>query len=100
MKAPVYILSAFLLFGCAAEPEKKAPADPTAAAIAAAKAAHQDAVKKGFAWRDTGKMLKKAKAAQKKGDSEKAMKLAKKVQQQSELAVKQGMDQAKAGPRF
>jgi len=98
MKAPILILSSVLLFGCAAEDTK--PVDPAVSAISAAKAAHKSSVKKGFAWRDTGKLLKKAKKAHKKGDSKKAIKLANKAQKQAELAMKQGADQANAAPHF
>ena len=52
------------------------------------------AKKSNFLWRDTGKILKKAKKAQKAGDAEKAMKSAKKALQQAKLANQQAKDQA------
>ncbi len=58
-------------------------------AIAAAKTANKKVQSVGFAWRDTGKLIKKAEAAAKKGDSKGAMKLASKAKSEAELAYKQ-----------
>jgi len=58
-------------------------------AIKSAEAAMAKASKNKWIWRDTGKILKKAKAANKKGDGAKAIKLAKKAQSQAEIAVSQ-----------
>jgi len=58
-------------------------------AIKAAELSIKKAKKNKWVWRDTGKMLKKAKEANKKGDSGKAIKLANAAQAQAELAVKQ-----------
>jgi hypothetical protein len=59
------------------------------AAIKAAEASIAKAKKAKWIWRDTEKMLKKAKEAAKKGDSAKAAKLATAAKDQAELAVKQ-----------
>lgn len=65
------------------------------AAYAAADAARKQAAGVGHEWRDTRKMLKKAKATAKKGDYDKAVKLAQQAQQQGERAFEQGTLQAK-----
>jgi hypothetical protein len=62
--------------------------------VAKAEAKMKEAKKADFLWRDTGKILKKAKKAQKAGDTEKALKGAKKALQQAELAIQQSKDQA------
>jgi hypothetical protein len=77
-------------------------AEATAAgkSIAAAKAALETAEKTGFAWRDTGKMIKQAEGAAAKGDYAMAKKLADKAEAQSVLAAKQSKDQMNSGPNF
>ncbi|GMR20499.1 MAG: hypothetical protein BMS9Abin36_1095 [Gammaproteobacteria bacterium] len=47
-----------------------------------------------YLWRNTGKILKKAKAAEKKNDHKKAMKLAKKALKQAKDAQQQAKDNA------
>ncbi len=64
--------------------------------IADAKAALKDAEKGGYAWRDTGKIIKQAEEALAAGDADKANSLAKKALTQSELAKKQAADQDRA----
>lgn len=64
--------------------------------ISEAKTKLSEASKSGYAWRDTGKFIKQAEEALKKGDSAKASSLAKKAIMQSDLAKKQSMDQDKA----
>ncbi len=61
-------------------------------------AARKKAASVGFEWRDIGKFLKKAKAAAKKGDYDKAIKLAKKAKAQGELGYQQYLSQRNAGP--
>ncbi len=83
------MLAALLAAGCAG-PEEEAPAGPSAEqAIAAAKEAYARAKKEGYAWRDTGKIIKKAEKALADGDEAKAIKLANKARKQSELAIEQ-----------
>lgn len=62
--------------------------------VAMAEAEMKKAKKADFLWRDTGKVLKKAKKAHKNGDTAKAMKGAKKALMQAKLAIKQSKDQA------
>ena len=79
------LLALSIAVGCAGTPEGGDPA----AAIAAAKAANKRAKAEGYEWRDTGKLIKKAEAAMKKGDNATAIKLANQAQKQAESAVKQ-----------
>lgn len=66
------------------------------AAYEAAQAARKNAASVGFEWRDTKKMLKKAKSIAASGDYDKAEKLAMKAKHQGELGVQQSKDQATA----
>jgi hypothetical protein len=59
----------------------------------AADSARKKAASMNYEWRDTGKMLKKAKEAAGKGDYETAEKLAKKAKFQGEMAVAQANEQ-------
>ncbi|NKB77148.1 MAG: hypothetical protein GKR96_08905 [Gammaproteobacteria bacterium] len=56
---------------------------------AAADEQRKMAAKLGFEWRDTKKLLKKAKAANESGENEKAMKLVAKAHEQSNDAIAQ-----------
>ena len=64
-------------------------------AMKAAMAANVKAKKMYVEWRDTGKILKKARKAKGKGDFDKAVKLAKKAERQAKNAVAQAMAQKK-----
>ena len=68
--------------------------------IAAADAARKAARKVGFEWRDTGKMINKARRAADALHYGKATKLAQKARFQGEAAQRQAVEQANAGPRF
>ncbi|MEA3274176.1 MAG: rhodanese-like domain-containing protein [Pseudomonadota bacterium] len=65
--------------------------------LTAAEEARKKAASAGGEWRDTGKIIKKAKAAAKEGDYAKAVKLADKAKRQGELGYEQAMDQKDAG---
>jgi len=80
--------------------EKTAVNGDPKAAIEAAIMAAKKANSVGYEWRDTQKIIKKAKAAADNGDAAKAIKLAKKAQAQSERAYEQAMAQKNAAPRF
>lgn len=67
-------------------------------ALADAKVAVQKASKVNYEWRDTGKILKKAEAAAKAGDFDKAVELANRAERQGELAFAQYHQQRNAGP--
>lgn len=64
-------------------------------AIAAAEAANKAAKAVGYEWRDTGKMIKKAKELAKKGKTAEAVKLAKKAEEQGHDAVAQYKSETK-----
>ena len=78
---------AFSLAACQSAPTKTA-ADADMA-IKAATTANKKAKKMYVEWRDTGKILKKAKTAQSKKDFDKAVKLANQAENQAINAVKQ-----------
>lgn len=78
--------------GCATTTEED-PKAQAEAAIAAAKAANQNAADAGYEWRDTGKIIKQAEKALSDGKYEEAIKLANKAQTQAELAVQQKEDE-------
>jgi len=64
-------------------------------AISAAEAANNAAKAVGYEWRDTGKMIKKAKALAKQGKINEAIKLAKKAEEQGHNAVAQYKSESK-----
>ena len=66
-------------------------------AIEKAEAAKKKAASVKGEWRDTGKIIKKAKAAAKKGDYGKAIKLAHTAYRQGELGHQQAVEQKNAG---
>lgn len=69
-------------------------------AISAAEHETARAKKKNYEWRDTGKLIKKAKEALKKDDFDTAVKLANKAKDQSTMALAQYEEQKNAtGPR-
>lgn len=73
-----------------------ADADSFKAAYAAADAARKNAAAVGYEWRDTKKLLKRAKKAAEAGDYEKAEKLAMKAKGQGDAGVAQAEQQAVA----
>ena len=91
-----------LSVGCAStQQEEPAPvkkASTCGQALKAAEAARQRAANIGGEWRDTKKLIKKAKAAQKAGDDAKCLKLARQARRQGELAYAQALaEQRKSG---
>jgi hypothetical protein len=68
--------------------------------VAEAEAEIAVADKMGATWRDTEKFLEDSKAAMKEGDSEKAMKLAKKALKEAKLAQQQAKSQAGVKPWY
>jgi hypothetical protein len=71
----------------------EASADKVKKLIAAADDARKQAASVGGEWRDTGKMIKKAKALLEKGDFVAAAKLANKAAKQGHLGHEQAMSQ-------
>jgi len=86
--AGAMILSVALLTACGGN-VKGGSSEDAASAIAAAEASMKKAKSLQWIWRDTGKMLKKAKAAQKKGNNGAAVKFANNAKAQAELAIQQ-----------
>lgn len=91
-----------LLAGCAGEPMKEEKAAAPSPEMAAAKQAiaDADAARKKAAtvrgeWRDTKKMIKKAKKAMEAGDYAKAKKLADKAKGQGEMGYAQAVAEKK-----
>lgn len=90
-------IAAFTLAACASGPVHTK--NDAAGAIAAAEHETSRATKKNYAWRDTGKIIKKAKAAMKKGEYDDAVKLANQAKKQSTLALQQYADQKDAASK-
>lgn len=84
---------AISLVACASGPTKTL--DEANMAIKSAMTANGKAKKMYVEWRDTGKMLKKARKAKGKGDFDKAVKLANKAEKQAKNAVAQAKAQSK-----
>jgi len=95
---PFFIAAALVLSACGA-PQKHTNNDASAA-IAAAEAANKKAKKAEFEWRDTGKIIKKAKAAAKDGEFDEAVKQANKAKKQAEMALQQAKTAKKVRPRI
>ena len=89
----VFLLSALLLLPCSSLAAETAATFQ--AAYDAADAARKKAASVGHEWRDTRKMLKKAKSLAEKGDFDKAVSLANAAKFQGEQAVEQAELQAK-----
>ena len=66
-------------------------------AIEKAEASKKKAASVKGEWRDTGKIIKKAKAAAEKGDYAKAIKMANTAYRQGELGYQQAVEQKNAG---
>jgi len=95
---PFMIATAMLVAACGA-PQKHTKND-AAAAIMAAEAENKKAKKVKFEWRDTGKIIKKAKAAAKDGEFDEAVKQANKAKKQAQMAMQQYKASKRAGPRI
>jgi len=91
--------AALFLNACASTPPATSEADASAA-ISMAEQKTQQARKVNYEWRDTGKIIKQAKAAAKKGDMDDAIKLANKASRQSDNALIQYAEQKNAKPSF
>ncbi|HEB54828.1 MAG TPA: SoxXA-binding protein [Gammaproteobacteria bacterium] len=100
MKKLLLAATAALFLNACTNTPPGASADDAKTAISKAVQKTQQAAKVDYEWRDTGKIIKKAKAALKKGDIDTAIKLANKARRQSDNALKQYAEQRNAGPRF
>jgi outer membrane lipoprotein-sorting protein len=99
--------SLILLGGCASTQTSEPQAAKASAEMVAfqksydnATAAIKAAGSVGGEWRDTGKMMKQAKAAAEAGDFEKAQKLIDSATFQAEMGYQQAMAQQNAGPHY
>ncbi|RDH85037.1 MAG: SoxXA-binding protein [endosymbiont of Galathealinum brachiosum] len=96
-------LATVLLSGCATSGSSGNSAAATKegynAALVNANKSLKAAAQANYVWRDSGKMLKKADKAAKKGDFETATKLANQAKRQGDMALAQSKEQAGAGPR-
>jgi len=81
------------LVGCASGPSAND-------VIAEAEKEMKVAKKMNYLWRDTGKILKKAKKAKANGDTKKAVKLANKALSQAKMAQAQAKAEANPKVRF
>lgn len=88
------LLASALIGGLSVTPAQATEAEKV---IAAAETAQQKAASVGGEWRDTGKIIKQAKAAAKAGDEAKALQLAETAKQQGELGYAQAMAEKDAG---
>ena len=91
--------AALFLHACANNPPATSAEDANAA-ISMAEQKTQQAREVNYEWRDTGKIIKQAKEALKKGDIDTAIKLANKAANQSNNALRQYAEQKNAGPSF
>ncbi len=93
--------AATLALAACAAPAPTHTANDAKGAIAAAEHQAKRAAKKSYEWRDTGKIIKKAKKALKAGNFDKAVKLANKAKAQGTMALQQYQQQKNAtGPRM
>ncbi len=97
---PFAIAASLALGACASGSGTSATEADAKSALLAAEHEQKRAKAKGYEWRDTGKVIKKAKAAMKDGDYEKAVKLANKAKRQSTNALAQYEQQKNAGPNY
>ncbi len=95
---PFLIAAALVLSACGVQ-QTHTDKD-AAAAITAAEAANKKAKKAEFEWRDTGKIIKKAKELAKNGEFDTAVKKANKAKKQADMALMQAEAAKKVRPRI
>lgn len=102
MKSIIKLVSATALMmslvACASGPTHTL--DQANNALKEAEAANAAVKKVHYEWRDTGKLIKKAREAKGKGDFDTAVKDADKAKRQAMHAMAQYKEQMNAGPRF
>ncbi len=89
-----------MVAACASAPENVHSKGDADGAIAAAEHELSRANKLGFEWRDSDKMVKAAKEANKEGKFDEAVKLASKAKEQGTMAIEQAQEQKGAGPKY
>lgn len=98
-KLIIVAATAALMTACAA-PAPTHNLEQANAAIVAANAANGKAKKVNYEWRDTGKIIKKARKAKGAGDFDGAVKLANKAKRQAMNAYAQYEEQKNVKPRY
>lgn len=97
MSRLVIFVALLMMAGCEMMPmSKMSKEEDFSTLILQAENAISTANTVGGEWRDTHKFIKKAKAAAKKGNMEKAITLAKKAKKQGELGFKQANEEISA----
>ena len=86
------------MFGGEEQPQASASQGDAKDMIKAAEEATQKAASADGEWRDTANLIKEAKGALAKGDSNKAEKLAKEAMDQGNLGYEQAVAEKNAGP--
>lgn len=94
------VAAGITLGACAGSQESSVTKGDAESAITAAKHELKRAKAIDYAWRDTGKLIKKAEAAMKDGDLDKAVDLANEAKMQSTLAIQQQKREKGAGPNY
>ena len=97
-KLIIIAATAVLMTACASAPTHNL--SQANSAIIAANAANGKAKKVNYEWRDTGKLLKKARKAKGKGEFDTAVKLANKAKRQAMNALAQYKEQKNVKPRY
>ena len=92
----IYALAG-LLTSVSIPAQASADAEAFEQSLQAAKAAQKRAASVKGEWRDTGKLIKKAQAAAKEGNYEKAIKLADEARRQGYLGHRQAINQRDVG---
>ena len=99
MKKLATFAAILFLAGCASTSATKMVGDGDFdSMVKEAKASIKKAASVDGEWRDSGKFLKQAEAAAKKGDMKNAIKLVKKASDQGKIGYEQAMAQKDAGP--
>jgi len=98
--ALLVVAIALTLSACSSSPDTAHNKNDAAASITAAEEANTRAKKVNYEWRDTGKIIKKAKKAQQDGNYDMAVKLADKAKRQAQNAYKQYLEQRESKPNF
>ncbi|MFP4131588.1 hypothetical protein [Thiohalospira sp.] len=92
------LASALVLAACSSGGGTSAEADKVREAISAAEKENDKAAEMGFEWRDARKFIKEAREELDKGNTDKAMELAREAEFQGEQGQKQAQTQANASP--
>jgi hypothetical protein len=98
LRIALLVALAFLIGACARP--ASTPDDEFSRFAARVESEIRIAEKAGFLWRDTDKLMQDARAAQREGRYDDAMKLANQALRQAQLAQQQARKNANAGPAY